>query len=377
MALSRRPLRLGHRWIGWTLGAIFAFQGLTGSAIVYKDELDRAFHPALFGPMARGTPLPTDVLIGRVQAAYSGKGQVTGLLLPAHPGEPATARVTLTDGRHAEAAVDPVTARVFGPRIWEGSLIGTIYDLHNMFVLKDVGYRGVGVVGLVVLISLAAGMRLAWPRRGGWRRALAPPPAQGHAQRALRDQHARLGLIAAPLLFMAVMTGVWMSLGDLARPGLATLGAVDLRLDEQPRSPGPVRISTAQALAIAVRARPGETVSEIRFPEDGASFRISLIEPGPSDPSLTDFVDIDGATGRVLTIIEARRLPLPERLWRRWLYPLHNGQALGPLHRFVVLILGLVPATMFGLAVTVSLIRTRRKSDQQTALPARTRLRRG
>ena len=76
MALSRRPVRLWHRWIGWTLGAVFAFQGLTGAAIVYKDELDRALHPALFGPMTPGAAQPAAVLVAEVQAAYSGKGQI-------------------------------------------------------------------------------------------------------------------------------------------------------------------------------------------------------------------------------------------------------------------------------------------------------------
>ena len=369
MALSRRPVRLWHRWIGWTLGAVFAFQGLTGAAIVYKDELDRALHPALFGPMTPGAAQPAAVLVAEVQAAYSGKGQVTGLLFPAHPGEPATARVTLPDGRHAEAAVDPVTARVFGPRIWEGSLIGTIYDLHNLYVFRSVGYRGVGIIGLMILISLVAGVRLAWPGRGGWRRAIAPPPAYSSPQRAMRDQHARLGLLAAPLLAVSVATGVWMSLGDLARPGLATLGAVDLRLDHPAQAVAPLRISAAAALAAARQVRQGESLTEIDLPGDEGSYRISFVPPGPADPSQTDLVDIDGSTGRVLSVIEARRLPWPERLWRRWLYPLHNGQALGPLHRIVVLVLGLAPAILFGLAITGTVIRSRRRTRRPARHP--------
>ncbi len=356
-----RELLRWHRRLGWALGGLFAFQGLTGTAIVFRPELDRALHPAEFGPLAPGRALPPARLLAAAQAAFTGKGEVTALVLPTRPGEPAVARVTFGPERHAEASVDPASGRVFAPRVYEGSLLGTIYDLHNLYVLRDVGYRGVGVAGLLMLASVFAGVRMAWPRRGGLVRALAPPPAGAHPVRTLRDTHARLGLVAAPLLVVALVTGAWMSLGDLARPALGRLGTVEPRLDHPPPSRAGALIPPEQALAAATAALPGEELAELRLPEDAQGSYVVLLR-GRGPQSVTrppDRVVVDRASGRVLAVLRASDLPPLERLWQGWLYPLHNGQALGPLHRTLVALLGLSPAALFGLALIRGVLRRR------------------
>ena len=61
----------------------------------------------------------------------------------------------------------------------------------------------------------------------------------------------------------------------------------------------------------------------------------------------------------MLAVLRAYDLPPLERLWQGWLYPLHNGQALGPLHRTLVALLGLTPSALLGLALLGGLLRKR------------------
>ena len=119
-----RGLRRWHRRLGWALGGLFAFQGLTGTAIMFRPELDRALHPAAFGPLAAGPALPPARLLAAAQAAFTGKGEVTARVLPARRVEPAVALVTFRPERHTKASVDPATGRVFAARVYEGSLLG-------------------------------------------------------------------------------------------------------------------------------------------------------------------------------------------------------------------------------------------------------------
>ena len=50
--MTRRPplrviVRRIHLWLGLSIGALFAFAGLTGSILVFYPEIDTALSPAL------------------------------------------------------------------------------------------------------------------------------------------------------------------------------------------------------------------------------------------------------------------------------------------------------------------------------------------
>ncbi|MFM2372531.1 MAG: hypothetical protein RIS85_2253, partial [Pseudomonadota bacterium] len=45
MQRARTIVRKAHLWLGLGLGALFALLGLTGSLLVFYQEIDAALHP--------------------------------------------------------------------------------------------------------------------------------------------------------------------------------------------------------------------------------------------------------------------------------------------------------------------------------------------
>ena len=350
MALQRRRLWKVHRWLGWTLGIVIAFQGLTGAAIVFKDEWERAAHPEMFGPLTSGGWLPPEVLIETTQEQYSGRGTLTRFDMPLREGEAATAHITLANNDHATVAVDPVNGHVFSPRIWEKGLVGVVYDLHNLFYFGSAGYRASGVFGFAFLGSVLLGVAITWPGPDRWRSTFFKPQQMLSPSVALRFNHRRLGLIVAPLLLLSIVTGIWMSLGDLARPRLAEWSLVDGRIDQPPRGKG-VGVRVADAVAAARAVEHGQPISSVAMPDENQSFTVSFVGRG-GDIHAEDRVVIDAANAQVLATIRASELRALDQFWQRWLYQIHNGEAFGISHRLLLLGVGVTPLVllMFALA---------------------------
>ena len=68
--MTLRPVLVRlHRYAGLSLAIFLAFAGLTGSAIVFSEELDILLNPGVFHTASQGAVLPPTELIRRVERA--------------------------------------------------------------------------------------------------------------------------------------------------------------------------------------------------------------------------------------------------------------------------------------------------------------------
>jgi uncharacterized iron-regulated membrane protein len=64
MPLQVRKVWLNvHRWLGLTIGLLFAFSGLTGSFIVFNLALDESLNSSLKLTHKQGPQLPVEVTV--------------------------------------------------------------------------------------------------------------------------------------------------------------------------------------------------------------------------------------------------------------------------------------------------------------------------
>lgn len=77
MAAARPSLRVlvrrVHLWLGLTIGALFAFAGLTGSLLVFYPEIDAALSPALRAVPAGARPASWQAVVDTLHREHPGR----------------------------------------------------------------------------------------------------------------------------------------------------------------------------------------------------------------------------------------------------------------------------------------------------------------
>ena len=381
----RRPLGGGvrlvssklHLWVGLALGLVLVVLSVTGSALVFRHEVDRALNPGLLRVEPAGAPAPLAAAVGAAERAAG--ADVRLVRLPRQPGHALEA--WLTDGR--QAYVDPYRADVLGLRGTEEGAMNVLFALHAELLGGTTGGLVVGAIGLLTLLLAATGLVLWWPARFRWgrlRRALAVEWKKG-PWRLNYDLHQAGGFWTAAFLVVVAATG--SALIYYQATGSILNAATRSEAPPPPPTVGPAEAALAPgvldgALATARRVLPDAEPTFVTPPtSEGAPLAVRLKTPEEWHPNGRSYVYLAPATGRVLRVDDAREAPAGARVLHL-AYPLHIGAFGGGWVRVLYVLLGLSPAV---LSVTGTLIwyrRWRRRHRQlggttpaRRAVPAR------
>jgi len=263
-----------HLWLGLTLGFFLALFGLTGSVLVFYEEIDNllntdlrqipaqtkgesAYHPLSEILAAAKTSLPSEAKLGFVD--YPADNETTykfGFNFP-----------TTTPEKIDEwfVYVDPYQARVIGKQLIKKAdellphpLIPFVFRLHFALLAGETGGIIVGIMGVILVFSLLTGLIVWWPLTGHWRRALTIKH-HASAKRLNHDLHQTFGFYSFPVLLAILLSGVYMNLPDpfmvlvkQLSPGTQGFNDTPHSSPAQGRSP----IGLGQALTIARNRYP-------------------------------------------------------------------------------------------------------------------------
>ena len=200
-----------HRWIGLLTGPIILVLGLSGSALVYREELGAALdgRPPAVEPAVSIASL--DAAVASVRARYPG-AEPRAILLAPSAREPH--RIELQwRGDRVEVWVDPYRGTVLGSRLPDRSVLMAVHRLHASLHMGRPGSAIVGVLGLLLLVEGATGLWL-WPP-ATWQRRRAQlsrrRPRAGGVHGVLGALtlavNGLLGLTGALLAFAAITGG--------------------------------------------------------------------------------------------------------------------------------------------------------------------------
>lgn len=158
-----------HAWLGITCGLALLVIGLSGSLLVFHEELEAWFNPHLVsvGPLLSGRLAPGE-LLERVRAATPGH-EVTGWLYNRHAPELADVAYVIEHGtsQWKLVTVNPYTGGLLGgPMTDHGLLTGWLLEFHYTFFSEHAGLWITGVLG-IVLCTL--GITGVWIYRRFWR----------------------------------------------------------------------------------------------------------------------------------------------------------------------------------------------------------------
>ncbi|MDR7068089.1 putative iron-regulated membrane protein [Pseudoxanthomonas japonensis] len=297
-----------HRWCSLVATVPFLILCLTGTVLVFHEEIDAAMGvmPDAPGLSAAQRPLSESV-DAILDANPSDKVIYLGLDSEHHPGLLLLNTVPEGDSNFDRARLhftDLATAERIEAEAGEGmSLTGFLLELHAQWFLGPLGELLGALIALMVLVSLLSGLVVYWPHVkkvtfGLLRRGKGPRLRQ-------LDLHNTIGAIVLGWAFAVSLTGFLLGFGTLAtglwsQQQLALVQSMYAGSAVDPRRPP---IDADVALRSALSAAPkGWQVSSILWPATVYStprHYTVLVGGSGLDERLVRVVLVDASTGEV------------------------------------------------------------------------------
>jgi len=341
----RRFLQKLHHLLGISAGVVMFFLALSGSILVFDEEIDRWLNPELLSIAPAEKPVSLDAALAVVQKELPDH-QVAFIRLPRTP--ESSVEVWSSDEPHQIAYVDPYRLKLLGTRGENDGAMGVLKDLHVRLFAGEAGHTGVGIVGLALLFLLGSGAVLAW-RKGRLKRIF-KPRLKGPAAAIAFDWHRFIGTAGWALLFISAVTGVMLVFFRVTAFALMlAFGGTP------PERPGPVELAPdVPLLALdemrprAEAAMPDATLTWMSPPEkEGAPFLGRYRHRDDPHPNGTSFAAFHPQTGELLSVYGWENKGTG--LWLSDLkYPIHIGAFWGAAGPLIVVLTGVVPIALMG-----------------------------
>jgi uncharacterized iron-regulated membrane protein len=349
----RRVLFQVHLWIGLLIGVYVLVVCVTGAALVFRIDMQRALHPHLFTPGIGAEAEPVTIL-EHVRDAYPG-WRVSGIDAPTTL-RPTYLAYVVRDARFLTLLIDPVSARVLG-ELPVASFARTLQDLHFDLLGGRTGRIVNGIGAMLLLVLCVTGPVIWWPGMATWRRGLTID-FQRPWKRVIWELHGATGIWTVCFIAMWAVTGAYFAFPRPFRSAVNALSPLTVVVAPQShpsRANGVVPPSWGELIARARDRVPNQHVARVVTPfTDDAAFLVMLSPVKPTSagrPQLTS-VYLDQYTGEVLAV--------PPRTDRSagdivmdWAAPLHVGNFDGTAVRIAWVVLGLAPPLLFVTGVTM------------------------
>ncbi|WP_339673839.1 PepSY-associated TM helix domain-containing protein [Dasania marina] len=343
----RELLYLFHKYAGLLLGVFLALTGLSGSLLVFDHALDEVITSQLHGIASQPKSSVQQALESAEAAVPFVKA--TRIDLARQLGSPHTVRFIgpPSTNRRIEVSIDPNSAEVLVVREWGQYPMSWIYRFHYTLLAGDTGKTIVGFIGFSLMLFCASGLFLWWPRRNRWKHALKIVRRKG-ALRFYWDLHRVIGVVTMPILTLCAVTGIAMV---FSKPFATLVGSVTT-ISELPSysvAAKSKQLSLDTLIQIVKKQWPGSEVKRLFLPQQpGDSLRLSVNLPGEYWTNYgASIIWLNSHNGEILGVRDARNLPVGNTVLT-WMFPLHNADVLGLSGRWLWVIIGAVPAFLFG-----------------------------
>ncbi|PBI83755.1 hypothetical protein BSF41_44700 [Flavobacterium sp. ACN2] len=154
-----------HLWLGLTSGLIVFIVALTGSILVFEEEIDAFINPEFYKVSNIGIQkMPVDLYVNSIAKQY----RITELDRIQTYQDPA--RTVIISGTDADKkdqifSVDSYTGKVLATIPEKSRFFSVILDLHRHLILGEVGKFITGCSCLIFIFMLLSGLILWWPKK--------------------------------------------------------------------------------------------------------------------------------------------------------------------------------------------------------------------
>ena len=345
---ARRALFQVHLWVGVLTGLYIFVVCASGAALVFRIDMQRAMHPALFTPRTSGPVADPVAVMDSVRKAYPA-ATLSGVDAPT-TSRPTYLAYASSGDRFLTLLLDPVSAELLG-ELPEQSFVRTLQDLHFDLLGGRNGRIVNGIGALFLLAMCVTGLVIWWPGRSSWKRGLTVD-FRRQWKRVNWDLHSAIGIWTVALIAMWAVTGVYFA---FPTPFRLTVNRISPMTRRPPPESDPSRARHRRGQHGArwsmkpSQRVPGQHVARVvrallrhrGVPRDVLPCRSRRRLAARSHVRLSRSIH-----GAVLADAAATRRTVGD-LVMAWVAPLHVGNFGGNAVRVAWLILGMSPPVLF------------------------------
>ena len=296
----RRALFQIHLWTGIGTGLYVLIISLTGSAIVFRNEIYKSAGSGNRTVQVRGAKLPAEELKRIIRQKHP-ENTISFVFEGKRP-DTVTEVWMERRGERIQRVFDPYTGDDLGDSVPRAIRVSAwLARLHTDLLFGETGRKVNGVGAIFLTLLCITGAILWWPGIASWRRSLIFNP-RSNWKRLNWDLHSAVGFWSFALIFMWAITGVYLGF--------------PLPFQKLINHYSPL---IQYALPEEASAPPAAATSLVAQPK---SFEFG----------------------------KARRQPIrrsPGDNFIRWIYYLHFGNFAGPKTKALWVVLGLLPVILF------------------------------
>ena len=358
----RRAIFQVHLWSGVLFAAYAVVIGLTGSALIFKGEIERAIQPSLYHVTPVASQLTLDNAVRRIESThpdwiafallnFDRGGYATDLLM-----RPAAGAST---PNYRVVSFNPYTGEVLLDRLRYAGVLGFLSNLHVYLLSGERGLLVSGWMALGLLLLSVSGLILWWPGVQRWASALVFKSTSSW-RRPNWDLHTVAGFWTSAAFIVVIITGLDFAfpepagkiIGLVTGGGLhATVAPFDEASNRQILGKADV-ITIDQAIAAARRALPADApAGYLQLPSaPDLPYKATGYYRGTAPYSQLVRISMDPHTGALLTLSDTRQQSRGARI-EQYSVAVHFGLfggdgVLGLLVKIVWVLLGIVPALL-------------------------------
>lgn len=316
-----------HSWLGLLTGAFLLLAGLTGSVLVFNEDMDRALFKKYETSAAPGT-VHIDQAVRTIQHAFPAWET---RLVHFRKGETFLFNLRRPEARRY-VFVHPQTGVILANIDANTQLTKWLLKLHYSLHAGTAGRIVVFIVGILFFLSLITGIVL-------YRRVILKTllfrvkVRRKHKRNLYSALHRYVGVWALFFNLILVITGIVLAYG-VVKAGLQTPAAPD---------PPVVSASIERSLRLIAEKYPDFSPTYIRLPKQ-KSANITVNGKFKDDPFyLSEFynkIQVDHKTGNIVNVIRIRDASFGTKL-TSMAAPLHYGQFGGIWIKLLYCLIGL------------------------------------
>lgn len=331
-----------HRWTGGLIGLVLALLGLSGTILLYEH--------LWIGLPGSGDPLRGDLsTVAATTEKLMAMPGAQGIIFADEGFGLHRLRFGKEAGAYASQSGEIVSRWVSQwerPELW-------IFDFHHHLFAGDSGEWVIGIAGLAGIFFVVTGIILWWRTRKTFRFRLWP---KRMSRPAIVMHHRDLGVIAAPLLLISVVTGTMMIFRPIALGVVAPFGpmAETAKALEPPRYKGGALGDKPDYTAMLTKARRRFPDAEFRIlslpRKPGEPISLRMKQPDEWLPNGRTSMAFDAATGNVLGTRDALKLAPGAQVFNM-AFPIHASKVGGWTWRILMTASGLAMIMLGSFAV--------------------------
>ncbi|WP_281233089.1 PepSY-associated TM helix domain-containing protein [Flavobacterium gelatinilyticum] len=358
-----------HLWLGLISGLIVFIVALTGSILVFEDELDQFFNPEFYKVAAVGKEkLPVDVIIADIEKQY----HITEIdRIHTFYDPERSLIVTGPDDNKKDQifSVDPYTGKVLASIPQKGRFFSVVLDLHRHLILGKFGKAVTGISCLIFVFMLLSGIVLWWPKKMKNLKQRLTVKWDASFKRVNWDFHSTFGFYTFLVLLVISLTGLtwsykWFESGIyLLADGTAKKPSAKV---ENPTKTDPKGDKTFFYQKIfsktdSIYKFKGDT--QIRMPSDTInSVMVIKLNIEKSIPNISSMAYFDKYTGEIVKTKPYESFSNGDKI-RRLIYPIHTGSIYGYPTKILAFLVCLFAVTLpvTGLIIWLGRKKTKKK----------------